>query len=276
MKLFTIFLSLIFLARAALAADVAVPIPSFRDPGQPLQAPSMEGMRAIRFLTDDDFPPLNYALPDGSLAGFNVDIARAICEELKVGCTIQARRWDTLLPSLMEGKGDAIIASLAPTAALRETIDFSNPYYATPARFVARKGAAAGEISAAALAGQSIGVIAGSAHKAYLDAFFPGVVETTYPDADALRAAVKSGAVALAFGDGLEFAVWLNDPASAGCCAFRGGPYTESRFFGEGVGVALRKDDVALRHALDWALARIEERGKYAELYLKHFPIGIY
>jgi polar amino acid transport system substrate-binding protein len=275
MKLFTIAVALVLLARAALAADVAVPIPSFRDPGQPLQTPSMEGMRAIRFLTDDDFPPLNYALPDGSLAGFNVDIARAICEELKVGCTIQARRWDTLLPSLMEGKGDAIIASLAPTAALRETIDFSNPYYATPARFVARKGAS-GEISAAALAGQSVGVIAGSAHKAYLDAFFPGIVETTYPDAEALRAAVKSGAVALAFGDGLGFAVWLNDPASGGCCAFRGGPYTESRFFGEGVGIALRKDDAELRHALDWALARIEERGKYAELYLKHFPIGIY
>ena len=272
MKLLTIVL---ILAAGAASAD-SVAIPSFRDVGQQLQTPDISGLRAIRFLTADDFPPLNYALPDDSLAGFNVDIARAICEELKVGCTIQARRWDTLLPSLMEGKGDAIIASLAPTTALRETIDFSNPYYATPARFVARKGAAAGEISAAALAGQSIGVIAGSAHKAYLDAFFPGVVETTYPDADALRAAVKSGAVALAFGDGLGFAVWLNDPASAGCCAFRGGPYTESRFFGEGVGVALRKDDVALRHALDWALARIEERGKYAELYLKHFPIGIY
>jgi polar amino acid transport system substrate-binding protein len=276
MKLFIISLALILFARAALAADAGVPIPSFRDPAEPPRTPSMAGMRAIRFLTDDDFPPLNYALPDGALAGFNVDIARAICEELKVGCTIQARRWDTLLPSLVEGKGDAIIASLAPTTALRETIDFSNPYYATPARFVARKGAASGGISAAALAGASVGVIAGSAHKAYVDAFFPGIVETTYPDADALRAALKSGAVALAFVDGLGFAAWINDPASAGCCAFRGGPYTESRFFGEGVGIALRKDDVELRRALDWALARIDERGKYAELYLKHFPIGIY
>ena len=73
-----------------------------------------------------------------------------------------------------------------------------------------------------------------------------------------------------------SLAVWLNGASSGDCCVFRGGPYTESRFFGEGVGIALRKEDVGLRRALDWALARLAARGVYAELYLKHFPIGFY
>jgi polar amino acid transport system substrate-binding protein len=126
------------------------------------------------------------------------------------------------------------------------------------------------------LAGKSVGVVAGSAHKAFLDAFFPGIVEKTYPDAEALREALRASAIDALFGDGLSLAVWMNGAASNDCCVFRGGPYLESRFFGEGVGIALRKDDVSLRRALDWALARLAARGIYAELYLKHFPVGFY
>ena len=102
-------------------------------------ARTFPALRAIRFLTDDDYPPLDFALADGSLSGFNVDIARAICEELHIGCTIQARRWDTLIDSLETGKGDAVIASISANAAARARIDFTQPYYQTPARFATRK-----------------------------------------------------------------------------------------------------------------------------------------
>jgi len=263
-------------APPALAQGAGVETPRFWDPNLHLDRPDLSGLRAIRFLTDDDYPPLNFALADGSLAGFNVDIARAVCEELQVGCTIQARRWDTIVDSLLEGKGDAIAASLVATPALREKIDFTAPYYGAPARFVARRESAPFEATPAGLKGHAIGVIAGSAHKAYLDAFFPGVVEKTFPDAAASRDALRAGAVEALFGDGLSLAIWLNGASSENCCVFRGGPYTESRFFGEGVGFALRKEDSKLRRALDWALARLAARGIYAEIYLKYFPIGFY
>ena len=81
------------------------PAPSFWDPGLHLERPDLSALRAIRFLTDDDYPPLDFALADGSLSGFNVDIARAICEELHIGCTIQARRWDTLIELAGDGQG---------------------------------------------------------------------------------------------------------------------------------------------------------------------------
>src|ERR1700721_2143582 len=87
------------------AQDRGVATPSFWDPGLQLERPDLSGLRAIRFLTDDDYPPLNFALADGALAGFSVDIARAVCEELQVGCTIQARRWDTIVDSLLADKG---------------------------------------------------------------------------------------------------------------------------------------------------------------------------
>ncbi len=227
-------------------------------------------------MTEDDYPPLDFALPDGTLAGFNVDIARAICAELQVACTIQVRRWDTLVDSLLSGKGDAVAASLAATPALRAKVDFTKPYYKSPARFVVRKDSKLADTTPAALNGKSVGVVAGSAHKAYLDAFFPGVTQKPYPDIGALRDALRAGVVDAAFGDGLSWAVWLGGSASVDCCAFKGGPYLESRFFGEGVGIALRKEDADLRHAIDWALARLATRGVYAELYLKYFPVGFY
>jgi polar amino acid transport system substrate-binding protein len=258
------------------AAAVADPAPSFWDPSLHLERPDISGVRAIRFLTDDDYPPLNFALVDGTLSGFNVEIARAICEELQIPCTIQARAWDTLVDSLESDKGDAVVASMSATPALRERIDFTQPYYQTPARFVTAKTFSAADATPATLSGKSVGAVAGSAHEAYLKTFFPGVAVKTYPDFTALHDALRAGAVDAIFGDGLSLAVWLAGESSADCCVFKGGPFVESRFFGEGVAIAVRKEDADLRRAMDWALARLAAKGVYGEIYRKYFPVGFY
>ena len=258
------------------AAAERLPAPSFWDPELHLERPDLSALRAIRFLTDDDYPPLNFALADGSLIGFNVEIARAICEELRIGCTIQARRWDTLIESLETGKGDAVIASIAASAATRARIDFTQPYYQTPARFVARKDSPLGDATPATLVGKSVGVVAGSAHQSYLATFFPAALAKPYPNFSAVHEALRAGKLDAIFADGLSLAVWLAGEDSADCCVFKGGPFTESRFFGEEIGIAVRKEDVDLRRAMDWALARLAARGVYAEIYLKYFPIGFY
>ncbi len=233
-------------------------------------------MRAIRFLTTDDYPPLNFALGDGSLSGFNVDMARAICKALDIGCTIQTRPWNTLVDALASGKGDAVVASIAPSDALRAEIDFSVPYYKTPARFIVRRDAAPFPTTPAGLAGRTVGVVAGTAHQAYLNLFFPKAVLKPFAAPADLESALKSNAIAVAFADGVTFSIWLNSEAAANCCEFRGGPYLESRFFGEGVGIAVRKDDDELRQAFNWALGQIMKNGAYAEIYLKYFPISFY
>jgi len=254
----------------------ADPAPNFWDPALHLERPDLSGLRAIRFLTADDYPPLNFVRGYGDLAGFNVEIARGVCEELHMPCTVQARRFDTLVDALQTGKGDAVAASIASTPALRETLDFSAPYYKTPARFVTRKTSQLGDATPQTLAGRNVGVVSGSAHEAYLRTFFPAVRPTTFPSVVELLKALTSGAVEAAFGDGLTFAVWLAGEQSFDCCVFKGGPYSESRFFGEGVGIAVRKEDAPLRQAIDWALARMAQRGLYAEIYRKYFPVGFY
>ena len=75
---------------------------------------------------------------------------------------------------------------------------------------------------------------------------------------------------------GVTFSIWLNGEGASNCCEFSGGPYLESRFFGEGVGIAVRRDDSELREALNWALAKMAKDGAYAELYLKYFPVSFY
>ena len=266
-----------FLSGSALAAAAdAVAIPSFSDPALRLDRPNLTGLRAIRFLTSDDYPPLNFALEDGSLTGFNVEIARAVCEELQIACTIQARRWDTLINSLAAGKGDAVVASIGATAKNRARIAFSQPYYQTPARFVVRRGSAAFAGTASGLKGKTVGVVGGSSHEAYIKAFFPGAKPKPYPDVSALEKALGAGEIDVAFADGLTLSVWLNGELSANCCSFFGGPYCESLYFGEGVGIAVRTNDNELRLALNWALARLVSKGIYSELYLKYFPIGFY
>ena len=96
----------------------------------------------------------------------------------------------------------------------------------------------------------------------------------SYPDFISAVDALKAGAVDLVFADGLTLSIWLAGEDSAQCCVFRGGPYAETKFFGEGVGVAVRKEDANLRVAFDWALARIAQKGLYAELLRKYFPLG--
>ena len=95
-----------------------------------------------------------------------------------------------------------------------------------------------------------------------------------FPNGEEARAALKRGEVDLVFGDGISLAFWLNGTDSGGCCVFRGGPFLESRYFGEGVGIAVRRGNELMRLAVNWALFRIWENGKFTDLWLRYFPIS--
>lgn len=249
-------------------------IPGFWDPRHRPERPDLTRITLIRFLTETDYPPFDYTGPDGNPAGFNVDLARAICEELKVTCTIQQRRFDTLLDALARNQGDAIIASIAPTADTRARADFSDPYYRVPARFVARRNTVPASVRPERLEGKKVGVVAGSAHEAYLKSLFTEAELVPYPNIAAQREALQRGDVDLIFGDGISLAFWLNGTDSAACCVFAGGPFIESRYFGEGIGIAVKRGNNTLRQAFNWALFRIWEKGRFTDLWLRYFPIN--
>ncbi len=258
--------------KAAEAAPQAVP--GFWDPRRRPDRPDLSRLTVIRFLTETDYPPFNFTGPDGNPAGFNVDLARALCDEIKVTCTIQMRRFETLIDALATNRGDAIIASMAVTPQLRAKVDFTDPYYRAPARFVSRRDNVMPEIRPEYLEGKKVGVIAGTSHEAYLKAMFTDAEIHSYPDNDALRAALRRGEVDFIFGDAISLAFWINGTDSAECCAFSGGPFVESRYFGEGVGIAVRKGNDLLRQSLNWALFRIWEKGRFTDLWLRYFSIS--
>src|SRR5271169_5682797 len=250
-------------------------VPGFWDPRRRPERPDLTRIQNIRFLTETDYPPFDYAGTDGNPAGFNVDLARLLCTEINVACTIQARRFDLLLDALNDKSGgDAVIASIASNAETRRQADFTDPYYRTPARFVARADSPIRDVLPEVVEGKKIAVVAGTAHEAFLKQMFTEAELHPYPNAAAAREALRNKEVDLLFGDGIALAFWLNGSDSGGCCAFRGGPFLESRFFGEGIGIAVKRGNDLLRQALNWALFRLWEKGSYTDLWLRYFPIS--
>ena len=121
---------------------------------------------------------------------------------------------------------------------------------------------------------KKIAVVAGTAHEAYLKALFTEAELRSYPNPEAARAALRQNEVDLLFGDGLSLSFWINGTDSAACCAFRGGPFLESRYFGEGIGIAVKRGNDTLRLAFNWALFRLWEKGRFTDLWLRYFPIN--
>ena len=111
--------------RAVRAEGVA--IPGFWDPRAQPERVELPGQRTVRFLTDDDYPPLHFAGPDGNPTGFAVELARAACERLGLACVVQVRRFDTLLDALAAGQGDVVAAALPLSGALRERFAATGP-----------------------------------------------------------------------------------------------------------------------------------------------------
>ncbi|GEO16835.1 ABC transporter substrate-binding protein [Microvirga aerophila] len=251
-----------------------VSIPNFWDPRAQLERPDLTGVRTVRFLVDDEFPPLHFAGLDGNPTGFSVELARSACERLNLTCTIQVRRFDMLLDALSDRQGDVVAAAIPLSGSLRERFGVTAPYFKIPARFAVRKDRNMPAPESKALQGKTIGVVEKTAHEAFAKAFLPSATLKPFPDVQGAQTALKAGEIDYLFADGLSLALWMGGEEASDCCDFSGGPYLESRYFGEGIGFIVRKDEENLRRAFDYALQQLWKEGKYAELYLRFFPVS--
>ncbi|WP_206455554.1 transporter substrate-binding domain-containing protein [Aurantimonas marina] len=259
-------------------AAETVSTPNFFDQRQRMTKPQLDGRPRIRFLTTTDYPPFNFLDPRGRLAGFHVDLVRAICDELGVlsRCQIEAMAFEDLVPALKRGDGDAIVVGLAMTPTTRQELAFTEPYFRYPARFVTRKDRKLREPVAEATAGKSIGVEEGSAHAAMLGAFFPAAERRYFATRAEGLEAMKKGEVDAFFGDGVGLSFWLESETAADCCVFSGGPYLSDRFLGEGLAIAVAPGDRALARSIDYAIGQIVEKKHFSELLLRYFPISAF
>lgn len=258
---------------AGVGGAVAQALPYHIDPSARELTPNLTSVPAIRFLTTADFPPFNYRDADGQLIGFNVDLARSLCETLGVACTIQAWPWEQAARALDDNQGDALVAGLAITPENGELFDFSNIYLALPARFVLRKPDAGG-FDPAALAGQPVAVRRGSTHAEFVRRYLPQVTLTEFDTEPAALDALEKGEVKAYFGDAMRASFWLNDHPE--CCSFAGEPYFRPDLFGEGFAVAVPAGHDAVRQAIDYGLVQLKRSGAMDEIYLRWFPVSFY
>ncbi len=263
---------------ALMAALLATPalaqtLPNHTDPSARELLPSVTPVPAIRFLTTADFPPFNFRDGGGELIGFNIDLARRICAEVDVACTIQAWPWEQVADALADNQGDALIAGLALTPENGERFDFTATYLALPGRFVTRL-EDADRFDPAQRPEVAVAVRSGSAHATFLQRYLPDVPVTGFPTEIEALEAVKAGTADAFFGDAMRASFWINE--NLGCCSFAGEPYFRPALFGEGLAVAVPAGQDAVRQAIDWALVRLQDNGTLDELYLRWFPVGFY
>src|SRR5919109_1044298 len=240
------------------------------------EADEIERRLVLRFLTEADFPPFNYYDDDGVLTGFNVDLARAICLDVNAACDLQARPWEELLPALNRGEADAVIAAHAVSAKALGIVDFTDRYFHTPARFAGRRDGPKLEMTPEGLDGRRIAVARGTAHEAYLGTFFRDSIIQAFDTPELAREALLAGRVDVLFDDGISLAFWVGGTSSKDCCEFKGGPFHEAKFFGDGIAIAVPKRDPQLKVLLNTALRRIRASGRFEELVLRYFPNRIY
>jgi polar amino acid transport system substrate-binding protein len=254
----------------------AASLPLMFDQRERLQKPDLSSVPRIRFLTTVDFPPFNFIDQSGKLSGFHVDLAREICRELGVieRCQIEAKPYKDLLSALDKGEADVIAAGVRITPELRQEASLSRPFMQLPARFVTTTGQTELDDPSALKPGE-VGVVAGTAHEAMLDAFFPAMKPKTYATRDELLAALRINEVRAVFGDGLQLAFWVESPEAADCCRFLGGPYYSRAILGDGLTLVTRKDTPLIARAMDAALLALARSGRLNQIYLRYFPNGL-
>lgn len=232
----------------------------------------------ITIAMDATYPPFESVTPDGKLVGFEVDLANAVCAEMKLKCKVINAGWDGLIPGLMAKKYDALMTSMNITEARRKAIDFSDVYYRMQNRFVAKKGANI-RISKAGLKGRTIAVQNSTPQDNFVTEQFGDVATIRrYATANEPYLELVNGRADLHFG----FIVQINEgflskDGNDRQFEFVGPTYTgkDSKTLGEGVAVALRKQDKELRHMFNQGLATVKKNGTFKKINDKYFPFDL-
>ncbi len=232
--------------------------------------------KKVRIGVEGAYPPFSYVKPDGTLAGFDIDIAKALGEAMGAEVVLVAQNWDGIIPALLARKYDAIIASMSITEERKKKVAFSNKYYKTPAKFVCKKGAIP-EFSKEALRGKQVGVQRATIHDRYLtDNYGDAVKIKRYGSQDEAYLDLMAGRVDLLLADSVALSDgFLKKPNGSGY-TFVGPDLTDPKWFGAGAGVAIRKKDKDLVEKFNKAIETIRANGVYEKIQSKYFDFDVY
>ena len=219
-------------------------------------------------------PPYNFFEGD-RLEGFEIDLGQDLCRRLAATCTFVAQDWDGLIPGLLAHRYDAIMAALEITPQREAQIAFSTPYVRLPSAFLVRKTTDLRAATPAAMVHRVIGVEAGGTHQAFLEKMYPAARIHRYGSLSDAILDLEAGRVDAAIGDKDAIVTFLTTRRDAACCRILADVPRDPAFFGDGIGVGLRKGDTALRSAFDRALAACRADGTFATLAARYFSFPI-
>jgi len=231
--------------------------------------------KQIRIGVEGAYPPFSKTEKDGTVTGFDIDIANALCAELNAKCTLVKQDWDGIIPALLGRKFDAIIATMDITEERLKKVAFTNKYQHIPARFVAKKGASY-ESSDAFMKGKSIGVQRATTMDLYISDNFPSAKIKRYGSADEAYLDLKAGRLDYVMADSAAIADGLLGKQGGDKFAFVGPKLNDPKWFGYGAGIAIRKQDKDLAMQLNKAIAAIRANGTYKKIQDKYFTFDVY
>ena len=229
----------------------------------------------LRIGVEGAYPPFSEVGPDGKLKGFDIDIADALCAQMKAECTLIQQDFDGMIPALQARKFDAIIASMSITPERLKSVNFSDKYYQTPARLVTKSGSTL-QVTPEGLKGKRIGVQRSTIHDRYATEKLKPAEIVRYTKQDEVFLDLAAGRIDAALLDSVAADVgFLKTPAGKGY-GFIGPVYTDPTYFGTGAGVALRKSDKALQTRFNDAIKAIRADGTYQKIEKKYFEFDVY
>lgn len=238
-------------------------------------AAGAEDMMKLKIGTEGAYPPFNNLEADGSLVGFDIDIANALCAEMKADCEFVTQDWDGIIPALQAGKFDAIIASMSITDERKEKVDFSAKYYNTPPAIAVPKDSDIAEATDAALDGKALGAQSSTTHSNYAEEKLSSADLKLYPTPDEYKLDIVNGRIDAVIDDVIVLSEWLKTEDGA-CCKILGTLTPDPVINGEGAGIAVRKGETELAGKLTAAIAAIRENGTYKEINDKYFDVDVY
>ncbi|MDH7786098.1 octopine/nopaline transport system substrate-binding protein [Ochrobactrum sp. 19YEA23] len=256
-------------------------------------APTAHAEDVVRIATEGAYAPWNFSGPNGVLEGFEIDLAKDLCERLKAKCEITAQNWDGIIPSLTAGKYDAIMAGMSITPKREEVIAFSSPYAAAINSFAVMDDSDLADLPeggkplnvdsdaakpvleeiAKKINGKTVGVQGSTTASAFMEQYFKdGADVREYKTAEEHNFDLTSGRVDAVVANATVLAAALEKDDMKG--AKLAGPLFSGKVFGM-IGVGLRKEDTALKGRFDTAIQAAIADGTVKKLSEKWFKVDV-
>lgn len=233
---------------------------------QPVQNTTPKADEILKVATEGAYAPFSYTLPDGSLAGFDVDIANALCDKMQVRCEIAAQEWEGIIPALKIGKFDAIVAAMSVTPERSEQVDFTKPYFSNALVFLAKEDSTFNPANPQDIDNASIAAQRSTISSQWLQKTYPNVRANLYDTLDNAFLDLGAGRSIAMIADKATAGVWLKSEAGTGF-ALKGDEIDINDTFA----IAVNKGNDALKERIDQALDEIRQDGTYEALVAKHF-----